>query len=352
MSIKDSETIQVVRGNEEVLDTISGFISKSTGKIDACVDWSRLSLVIDNKQIRKLLVDARNRGVKLRCLTEISQNNIYYSKQLLEIVDEVRHLDGIVGTFYVSDEECLVPALIHEKGRPASQMIYWNAKETVKQHQYLFETLCSRAILAQQKINEIERGELPETTEIIHNSSDIQQLIIRLLKSAEIEILIILSTINGIKRQTEAGSGRLIVEAAKDHNVSVRILTPMDEGVKKITGDLEKQSTNIQIREIRPSIRSSIAVLVVDRKFSLALELKDDTKRDPVQAFGTVSYSTSKSTVLSYVSMFESFMELSEMYKKSQLKLHDTTDELEAMKRYLHDVLQQVDEFKKTSNEV
>jgi phosphatidylserine/phosphatidylglycerophosphate/cardiolipin synthase-like enzyme len=210
-------------------------------------------------------------------------------------------LDGIVGTFFVSDQECLVPALIHEKGKPASQMTYWNVEETIKQHQYLFETLWNKAVLAQQKINEIEKGELPETIEIIGNPSDIQQLIFRLLKSAQIEILIILSTVNGIKRQIEAGSGLLIVEAAKDHNVSVRILTPMDGEVKKIAGDLERQSTNIQIREIRPSIRSSIAVLVVDRKFSLALELKEDTKRDPLEAFGTVSYSTSISTVLSYV---------------------------------------------------
>jgi len=48
--------------------------------------------------------------------------------------------------------------------------------------------------------------------------------------------------------------------------------------------------------------------------------------------------------------MFESFMKLSELYKKSQLKLHDTTDELEAMKRYLHEVLKEVNKFKKTRN--
>ncbi len=56
--------------------------------------------------------------------------------------------------------------------------------------------------------------------------------------------------------------------------------------------------------------------------------------------------------------MFESFMELSELYKKSQLKLHDTTDELEAttdkleaMKKYLKVALEEVDKFKKTWNE-
>jgi two-component system sensor histidine kinase VicK len=199
LGIHDNEITEVVRGNDKALETISDFINKSTDKIDACVDRTRLTLAIDNQQIRKLIVDARNRGVKLRCITEIPKNNMYYCKQLLEIVDELRHLDGIVGTFYVSDEECLFPALIHEKGKAASQMIYWNAKETVKQHQYLFDTLWNKAILAQQKINEIERGEIPERIEIIHDSDEIHQLVSKLLNSAKEEILVIFTSVNGIK---------------------------------------------------------------------------------------------------------------------------------------------------------
>lgn len=89
-------------------------------------------------------------GVKLRCITEITTNNIQYCKQLLEIVDELRHLDNIVGTFYVSDNECLVPGIVHEKGKLASQIIYSNVTETVKQQQYIFETLWNKAIPAQQ----------------------------------------------------------------------------------------------------------------------------------------------------------------------------------------------------------
>ncbi len=112
-------------------------------------------------------------------------------------------------------------------------MIYWKAKETVKQHQYLFETLWNKSILAQQKINEIERGELPETIEIIRNPVEIQQLVSKLLKSAKKEILVLFTSVNGIKRQSKAESGQLAVEAAK-RNVPVTILTPMDEEVKKI----------------------------------------------------------------------------------------------------------------------
>ena len=71
--------------------------------------------------------------------------------RLLDIVDELRHLDNIVGTFYVSDKECLVPESIHKKGKPASQIIYWNVNETVKHQQYVFETLWNKTYLHSTK---------------------------------------------------------------------------------------------------------------------------------------------------------------------------------------------------------
>lgn len=149
-------------------------------------------------------------------------------------------------------------------------------------------------------------------------------------------------------RQSRAGSGQVIVEVANSRNVSVIVLTPMDEVVRKIAKDLEKQSANIKIRSIEPSSRSTITVLIVDRKSSLVLELKDDSRLVPAEATGNITYSTSQATVLSYVSMFESFMKLTKLYEDSQLKLNNKTDELEAMKRYLHEVLKEVDKFKQT----
>jgi hypothetical protein len=85
----------------------------------------------------------------------------------------------------------------------------------------------------------------------------------------------------------------------------------------------------------------------VDKKFSLAVELRDDSKLVVEEAIGTSTYSTSKSTVMSYVSMFEGFLKLTELYEESQSKLNNTTDELEAMKKYLSEVLEEVDRFKK-----
>jgi len=61
--------------------------------------------------------------------------------------------------------------------------------------------------------------------------------------------------------------------------------------------------------------------VVIDKKYSLAVELKDDSKNTVTEAIGLVTYSNSKSTVLSYYSIFESLWKQTELYK--QLKLNE-----------------------------
>jgi two-component system sensor histidine kinase VicK len=69
-------------------------------------------------------------------------------------------------------------------------------------------------------------------------------------------------------------------------------------------------------------------ILVVDRKISLVMELKDDTKSTFHDAIGLSTYSNSKAGVLSYVAIFENLWKQSELYEQlmkahEQLKVHD-----------------------------
>jgi two-component system, OmpR family, sensor histidine kinase VicK len=68
------------------------------------------------------------------------RENISYCKYLLTVVDELRHLDGIKGNFYISDTGYLAPATFHEKGRPAAQIIYSNVKEIIEHQRFVFES--------------------------------------------------------------------------------------------------------------------------------------------------------------------------------------------------------------------
>jgi len=72
---------------------------------------------------------------------------------------------------------------------------------------------------------------------------------------------------------------------------------------------------------MEPSMQTKVSIVVIDKKYSLAVELKDDSKDTVAEAIGLVTYSNSKSTVLSYYSIFESLWKQTELYK--QLKLNE-----------------------------
>ena len=98
---------------------------------------------------------------------EITRDNLSYCKQLLTMVDELKHLDGIKGNFYISDSGYLAPATFHEKGKPASQIIYSNVKELIEHQRYVFETFWDKAISAEQRITEIEEEREPDFYEVV-----------------------------------------------------------------------------------------------------------------------------------------------------------------------------------------
>jgi two-component system sensor histidine kinase VicK len=185
LNAPDEEVAEVIKGDENVMKIALRFISKAATSIDVCLDYSRSELSTDTEQIGVLINTSRKRGVKIRCITEITASNVNSCKRLMGIIDELRHLDGIAGTFYVSDTECFIPEIIHKKGKPASQVIYWNVKETVKQQQYVFDTLWNKAISGQQKINEIEKGELPEVIEIIRDPNETQRIALEASRSRQ-----------------------------------------------------------------------------------------------------------------------------------------------------------------------
>jgi hypothetical protein len=97
------EKTEIFYGSDKVIDAILQFSSRTKSRIEACVDNTRPSLAIRIEQLKKSFMNAKNRGVRLRCITEINKENISYCKELLEIVNELRHLDGIKGNFYLSE---------------------------------------------------------------------------------------------------------------------------------------------------------------------------------------------------------------------------------------------------------
>ena len=145
ISIAGSEKTEVVYGTSNVLNLEVQFFSNARLKVDTCMDGTGLSLALGTESIKKSFLDAENRDLKLRYITEITNENILYCKELMKIM-EVRHLDGIKGNFMVSEKEYLAPAVSNNTTDNASQIIYSNLRQIVEQQNYIFDTLWNKTI--------------------------------------------------------------------------------------------------------------------------------------------------------------------------------------------------------------
>jgi two-component system sensor histidine kinase VicK len=174
---------------------------------------------------------------------------------------------------------------------------------------YVFDTLWNKAIPAEQKIREIEEGIKPDFIETIRDPSEIQKLAVELVKLAKQEVLILFSTINSFYRQKRAGMVCLLEEAAEQRQVRSRILTYLDNKVKVqelIQGTIvDQHNSKIEMRHLHSHLQTKVTTLVIDRKFSLEVEVIDDIKEHTNEAIGLATYSNSKATVWTHASIFE-----------------------------------------------
>lgn len=273
--------------------------------------------------------DVLKRGGKIRFITEITKENLHYCLELRKIVTEIRHLEGLIGGIAVSESEYMSTTTLREKELLA-QVFYSNAHEVVEQGQYIFDTFWQKAIPMEDRVREIKEGIKPEFIETIRDPTRVQNIALDLVRACKEEILTIFSTANAFFRQQRAGGIALLNDVATHGEVNIRILVPYDRRISEFISSLNANNNSIEkksrtkkinVRYLEPVLNTKMSILIVDRKSSLAVELKDDTKDNIQQAIGLSSYSNSKSTVLSYVSIFETLWKQTEMYQ--QLKVHD-----------------------------
>lgn len=201
-----------------------------------------------------------------------------------------------------------------------------------QQQQFISDPFWNRAIPTEQEIREIDKEtglDKPDILQLIRDPVEIQQIAFEIGMAARDEILIIYSTANAFDRQMKLGTIQSLKEVV-ERGVKTRILTPKEPLIEKTVQMLKRQNHNIEIRYSEPGLQTQVTILVVDRKSSIVVELKDDTKESSYEAMGLGAYSNRKATVLSYVSIFESVWKQTELYGKvselcEQLKVRDKT---------------------------
>jgi hypothetical protein len=209
--------------------------------------------------------------------------------------------------------------------------------------QYISDPFWDNAIPEEEEIREIQQEEeqkqlMKEGIEILDDPHKIQELGFKLLRSAVNEILLILSTSNAFHRQERLGGLQLLKEVReKNRKMRIRLLSPFDKDIEKIAAQLD-HDLEIDLQDIHESLRIKSTILIVDRKFVLYVELKDDTKDDSYKAMGLAAYSNSKSTVLSFVTIFESIRKQSQLLDTLFKMQEEQRTQKETTKRLLDSI--------------
>ena len=215
-------------------------------------------------------------------------------------------------------KECLIHSISHED-QPLSHAIVSNARALVEAQQYLYEALWSKAIPAEKKVKEIEEGIVPMFMDTISDKDEINTIMHSLLKSTMPDLLVILPTANKFFRFENEGLIQILKEEAK-RGIKIRMLIPettktnnrrnynnsiskQEKQEKTIIQELIKDPL-IEIQYLKLSYTKLITI-VSDTKLSLAIEVNNDSPKTTSEAIGLATHSNSESTVLTYISIFE-----------------------------------------------
>ncbi|HXT84157.1 MAG TPA: HAMP domain-containing sensor histidine kinase [Verrucomicrobiae bacterium] len=322
---------EVWQGEQEIFKKGQEELASVKIRYDSIVDRNGPSIMFSNDEIIKAYADIINRGLRIRLTTEISANNISYCKKLSKLLD-LRHFDGIKGNLGIVDGMRYGASARSEEKKFPTEYIYSTVKSFVEQQQYFFDMLWNKSIPAEIRIKEIEEGIKPNILETITDPFEIKNVYLNLIKSATNEIMLIIPTVNSMRCHIDIGMFQIIKDITNNYikineNKKVRILVSEINNYALVTEQQLENMQNtlltfslstplIELRRMETDATTKSIIAIIDKKESLAIEIKDDAKNSFCDSVGFATYSNSRPTVLSYVSIFESFWKQSDLVKK------------------------------------
>jgi two-component system sensor histidine kinase VicK len=280
-----------------------------------------LRLIYNNffEPYRKILNKHKTgEGNGIKWIINIEKESVELVKIFLDLGMQIRHVKNLPSmNFVVGDKEVDVTIEKMEGGKMIQSLITSNEITYITHFRSIFEQLWNTGIDATDRIRHIEEGRADETNiEIIPNPKKGIDNAWNIVKSAKKEILIICSTPNAFRRQLQIGAFQLLKEIIEKNNAKVRVLVPADRDAELAIKEFAISYPRLDIRSLDEPLRTCITIVMVDRKECVIVESRDDSKVSSYDAAGISTYSDSKTIVSSYVSIFESLWNQTELYEQ------------------------------------
>jgi len=324
---------------------------------------------MEQKNKPKSSLNKKDNIIGLRCILKITRQNMELVAKFLDIEGVyIRHTSNPLPiNFEVSDTKFTLSMRRYNK-IDTSYVLSIQDISIVKYYKSLFEDLWNDGLDATIKIKDIRSNKNAEEgfTELIENPDKTQQLLIHNIQKASKEILLILPSINAFFRYKKIGifsilekkllnislNNNIRNEEENSNKLLVKILTPTNYKLEKYITNIynrlkktNKQKENIEFRRVESLSEIKSAYIIIDKKDLLTIELKDDSKDNFLDAIGSSLYSTTPTTVFSYISIFDTLWTQTELYESIRIandELQSTTEELRESLQILANVNQEL----------
>jgi two-component system sensor histidine kinase VicK len=295
-----NERTEMLIGPEVTTKQAWEFFSNVTTRFDGCASSAAIPIVMT--LFRDAYRSMKRRGVKIRSVTDVTKDNLKHCKDLMEYA-EVRHISHLIGNFGVSETEYIVAPTMKE-GQPLPKLIYSNSKEMVEQQQNIFDIFWSKAIPAEQRIEEIEENREEEFFQVINNPEIARETYVNLARSVKSSALLLLPSSKALIMEHELGVLDHLLQASKNNQASdIRIICSIDDDNAQIIERLYEEAPNIKVLNNRINLATKVFIINDDILFRA--ELRDPEAATFTKALGFATYSNSKPTVGGFKSFFE-----------------------------------------------
>ncbi len=296
---------QLLYGAENAVGKGVEFMKNVKHKMDITFDHRAPSIVIEIPQYYNGYGDILKRGGKIRCITEITKENLRYCEELVKTVTELRHMDGLKGGIAINETEYMATTVLQE-AQPLTEVIYSNVDEVVAQGQFIFDTLWKNATAARKKIKELKEGIKSYETRLITESSDslIETEFGRVVRnSSEINVCTSIDDLRFNKNYLIKSITNALPNERINTHKRIRILVEITRDNLEMVKEL--LDLGIHIRHIKDM--SSIDYTVTNS--DLIIAVKRTEKNDPSNS---IMYSNDPSYLDHFTNVFE------ELWKSSK----------------------------------
>lgn len=293
-------------------------ISKTEKYLNILGDSTSSDFILSDR-IRKALQQAKNSGITIRYITEITHANLNSCKEIMKFA-EVRHLDKIIGNFILSETEYFAQ---HSESKSLSNQIYNNDDGKADLQNYLFENLWNNSTNQHDIISDLEAGVDVEEVRVLSDPFEIRKTYLSLIDSAKSEISLIIATPNAFHRNYKGGIINRLIVASEKRNVNVNLIIPTHDNDKTQNDFLYTESPDMHFRFKMKSItpittqthKIKTTFLIVDKKSVFIIDIKDDNKQNFIEAVGYATLHLSKSRTESYNFIFDTIWRQADLYE-------------------------------------